>query len=166
MENVNANTNANATATATETAVASRNGNGTANPAAAGAATAGVMARTAAEAGVYTGRKAAWEGTADAAGHCRAHGTEQEYPRRRLRREQEEAPEGVCPYFIRDRGRGVIYCECARFHFPDKLARREIVYAYCAHPSGYKQCVLKQAMDGFYRRKYDRLDAVPEGGEA
>ena len=176
MENVNANTNANATATETETAIASRNGNGTANPAVTGAATAGVTAavtaaagaaaHTAAEAGAYTGRKATREGTADAAGHCRAHGTEQEYPRRRLRREQEEAPEGVCPYFIRDRGRGVIYCECARFHFPDKLARREIVYAYCAHPSGYKQCVLKQAMDGFYRRKYDRLDAVPEGGEA
>lgn len=89
-----------------------------------------------------------------------------EYPHRRLRREQEEAPEGVCPYFIRDRGRGVIYCECARFHFPDKLSRREIVYTYCAHPSGYKQCVLKQAMDGFYQRKFDKLDAARQEGDA
>lgn len=92
-----------------------------------------------------------------------------EYPQRKLRREQEEAPEGVCPYFIRDRGKGVIYCECARFHFPDKLARREIVYTYCAHPTGYKQCVLKHAMDGFYRRKYERADAAEtatEGGRA
>ncbi len=60
----------------------------------------------------------------------------------------------------------MIYCAGARVHFPDKLARREIVYTYCAHPSGYRQCVLKQAMDGFYRRKYDRLDAVSGGGEA
>lgn len=89
-----------------------------------------------------------------------------EYPQRKLRRVQEEAPEGVCPYFIRDRGRGVIYCECARFHFPDKLARREILYTYCAHPTGYKQCVLKHAMDGFYQRKYEKLDVASEGGIA
>ena len=119
-----------------------------------------------ADAAIHTDRDAESEAAADTAGRNRASETAQEYPRRRLRREQEEAPEGVCPYFIRDRGRGVIYCECARFHFPDKLARREIVYTYCAHPSGYRQCVLKQAMDGFYRRKYDRLDAVSGGGEA
>lgn len=103
-----------------------------------------------------------------AAGNGRGHSVEQnpEYPRRRLRREQEEAPEGICPYFIRDRGKGVIYCECARFHFPDKLSRREIVYSYCAHPTGYRQCVLKKAMDGFYQRKFERLDAVRSGGEA
>lgn len=89
-----------------------------------------------------------------------------EYSHRRLRREQEEAPEGICPYFIRDRGRGVIYCECARFHFPDKLSRREIVYTYCAHPTGYKQCVIKCAMDGFYQRKFDRLDAERQEGSA
>ena len=82
------------------------------------------------------------------------------------RKRRRSTPGGGSAYFIRDRGRGVIYCECARFHFPDKLARREIVYTYCAHPSGYRQCVLKQAMDGFYRRKYDRLDAVSGGGEA
>ncbi len=85
---------------------------------------------------------------------------EREYPRRCFRRDRTETPEGVCPYFIRDRGRGVIYCECARFHFPDRLTRREIVYTYCAHPTGYRQCVLKQAMDGFYRRKYERTDAA------
>ena len=119
-----------------------------------------------ADAAIHTDRDAESEAAADTAGRNQASETAQEYPRRRLRREQEEAPEGVCPYFIRDRGRGVIYSECARFHFPDKLARREIVYTYCAHPSGYRQCVLKQAMDGFYRRKYDRLDAVSGGGEA
>ena len=100
-----------------------------------------------ADAAIHTDRDAESEAAADTAGRNRASETAQEY-------------------FIRDRGRGVIYCECARFHFPDKLARREIVYTYCAHPSGYRQCVLKQAMDGFYRRKYDRLDAMSGGGEA
>lgn len=65
-----------------------------------------------------------------------------------------EQHEGICPYFDRDRGKGVVYCECARFHFPDKRARREIVYRFCAHPDGYKACMIKQALDHYYERKY------------
>lgn len=64
---------------------------------------------------------------------------------------------GICPYYMRDRGKGVVYCECAKFHFPDKQARREIVYGYCAHPEGYKRCALKQMLDGFYERKYESI---------
>lgn len=75
---------------------------------------------------------------------------------------EEESREELCPYFLRDRGKGVIYCECARFHFPDKLARREYVYAFCAHPSGYKQCPIKRAMDHFYDRKYSKPDEVTD----
>ncbi len=66
----------------------------------------------------------------------------------------EELNVGICPYFVRDRGKGLVYCECARFRFPDKLARREIVYRFCAHPSGYKSCALKQCMDNYYERKF------------
>lgn len=63
---------------------------------------------------------------------------------------------GICPYFRRERGGGVIYCECATLRFPDKQARRDIVYRFCAHPEGYHACPLKQALDGYYERKYAR----------
>lgn len=65
---------------------------------------------------------------------------------------------GICPYYLRDRGKGVVYCECARFRFPDYLTRREILYTFCAHPEGYKKCAIKQAMDHFYERKYEQID--------
>lgn len=67
---------------------------------------------------------------------------------------EEEGCTGICPYFQRDRGNGVVYCECAKFRFPDKPSRREIVYRFCAHPEGYKACAIKQAMDHYYERKY------------
>lgn len=62
---------------------------------------------------------------------------------------------GICPYFRRDRGNGRINCEGASFRFPDKLARREYLYRFCAHPDGYKACPLKVALDHYYERKYD-----------
>ena len=62
---------------------------------------------------------------------------------------------GMCPYFRRDRGNGIVNCECATLKFPDKEARREILYRYCAHPEGYKACMLKQALDHYYERKYE-----------
>ena len=89
-----------------------------------------------------------------------------EYARRTLRKEPEENREGICPYYMRDRGHGVIYCECARFHFPDKKSRRAIVYTYCAHPSGYKLCAIKQAMDHYYERKYSQIESKSTGEAA
>ncbi len=80
------------------------------------------------------------------------------------RRNEAEVCVGICPYYQRDRGNGVIYCECARFRFPDKLARREIIYGFCAHPENYKKCAIKQAMDHFYERKYSMIDADEKGG--
>lgn len=68
--------------------------------------------------------------------------------------EENESREGICPYFSRERSHGVLTCECARLKFPDRDSRREIVYRYCAHPQGYKACMLKQAMDHYYERKY------------
>ena len=67
--------------------------------------------------------------------------------------------EGFCPYFQREKGRGVVYCECAKFRFPDKQSRRDIVYRFCAHPEQYKQCPIKQAMDHYYERKYAQIEA-------
>ncbi len=66
----------------------------------------------------------------------------------------EEGNLGICPYYMRDRGKGIVYCECARFRFPDKGSRREILYRFCAHPEGYKACMIKQALDHYYERKY------------
>lgn len=71
---------------------------------------------------------------------------------------------GICPYYLRDRGNGKVYCECAKFQFPDKLARREIVYGFCAHPANYKKCAIKQAMDHYYERKFSMIDADEKGG--
>lgn len=71
-------------------------------------------------------------------------------------KEENEGREGICPYFTRERSHGVVTCECARLKFPDRDCRREIVYRYCAHPEGYKACMLKQALDHYYERKYAR----------
>ena len=48
-----------------------------------------------------------------------------------------------------------ISCECAHFKFPDKIARRDVIYAYCAHPTAFNECFIKKTMDRFYyERKY------------
>lgn len=79
-----------------------------------------------------------------------------EYHHRKRERDRDfdDCREWICPYFKKDRGGGVIYCECATLRFPDRNARREVVYTYCAHPDGYNKCVLKQVMDRYYERKY------------
>ena len=76
--------------------------------------------------------------------------------KRTVREDLNARHDGMCPYFMRDRGGGKVYCECATFKFPDKEARRDIVYRFCAHPTGYNDCPLKQAMDGYYERMYAR----------
>ncbi len=67
--------------------------------------------------------------------------------------------EGICPYFRKEQSGGKVYCEGATLRFPDRQARRDIVYRFCAHPDGYNDCPLKQALDGYYARKYAREDA-------
>ena len=63
--------------------------------------------------------------------------------------------EAVCPYFKKMSDDRKIDCECAKFKFPDIIARRELLYGFCAHPTGYNDCILKQAMDKYYyERKY------------
>ena len=49
-------------------------------------------------------------------------------------------------------------CECARFTFPDRQSRRDILYGYCGHPSAWRACPLKLAMDNYYERKYAAKD--------
>ena len=61
---------------------------------------------------------------------------------------------GTCPYLKDAKRAERTVCECARFTFPDKIARREILYGYCGHPNDWKVCPLKKTMDGFYERKY------------
>jgi hypothetical protein len=65
------------------------------------------------------------------------------------------AIQGTCPYLQSLKEKDKIRCECAGFKFPDKIARREIVYGFCAHPTAYKNCPFKLAMDRYYyERKY------------
>ena len=52
-----------------------------------------------------------------------------------------------------------ISCECANFKFPDRVARREIIYAYCAHPSAYNDCAFKRVLDRYY---YERKFSVED----
>ena len=61
---------------------------------------------------------------------------------------------GMCPYLKEAKTVDRTICECARFTFPDRIARREILYGYCGHPSDWKSCPFKKAMDNFYERKY------------
>jgi hypothetical protein len=51
-----------------------------------------------------------------------------------------------------------ISCECARFKFPDKIARREIIYAFCAHPTAFKDCVFKKVLDEYYYERKFKLE--------
>lgn len=60
---------------------------------------------------------------------------------------------GMCPYFLYEKA-GVTHCECAELRFPDRRTRRDIVYAYCAHPTDYARCPLKCAMDAYYERSF------------
>ena len=56
-------------------------------------------------------------------------------------------------------------CECARFTFPDKGTRREVLYGVCGHPSAWRACPFKLAMDHHYDRKYS-LGSEGEKGAA
>lgn len=69
---------------------------------------------------------------------------------------EENAALGICPYFKSDRGCDRLSCEGAVFHFPDKAARREFVYQFCAHPVGYKACPLQVTLNHYYERKYSK----------
>ncbi len=60
---------------------------------------------------------------------------------------------GMCPYYRYEKA-GVTHCECGELHFPDRGARRDVVYSYCAHPSAFHQCPFKKALDGYYERRY------------
>ena len=65
---------------------------------------------------------------------------------------------GVCPYLKDAKDSSRTVCECARFTFPDKAARREVLYGYCGHPSGWKNCTFKMVMDNYYDRKYEQRE--------
>ena len=66
---------------------------------------------------------------------------------------------GMCPYLKNTKKSDGALCECARFTFPDKESRREVLYGYCGHPDAWKKCMLKQILDRYYDRKYDQSEA-------
>ena len=63
--------------------------------------------------------------------------------------------EAECPYFKYEK-QGTTHCECGDFIFPDKQARREIIYGYCAHPRNFERCMFYRALENYYERKYSK----------
>ena len=61
----------------------------------------------------------------------------------------------MCPFFVREE-KGFLYCEVCRFKFKSALMRREIVYGFCAHPEGYKNCEIYRATCRYYERRCDK----------
>lgn len=69
----------------------------------------------------------------------------------------------TCPYYRRERmkkganagGRGFMYCEMARFEFPDKVSRRNLVYKYCCKNGCADDgsfCTVKKILDLYYEK--------------
>ena len=74
--------------------------------------------------------------------------------RKTRRKEYKMAFAGMCPYLKEARDSDRTICECARFTFPDRVARREVLYGFCGHPDNWKECTFKAIMDHYYDRKY------------
>ncbi len=70
---------------------------------------------------------------------------------------------GMCPYLKDARSCERTVCECARFTFPDKVSRRELLYCYCGHPTGWRSCTFKPIMDRFYERLYSGKVEAADG---
>lgn len=63
--------------------------------------------------------------------------------------------EGMCPYLKSSEGSGMAVCECAKFQFPDKHVKRDVLYGLCGHPTEWMSCRFKKALDRFYyERKF------------
>ncbi len=56
-----------------------------------------------------------------------------------------------CPYFGSEKN-SRLYCEAGNVKFPDKIARRQFVYRYCADSEAWKSCLLAEMMNDFYDR--------------
>lgn len=56
-----------------------------------------------------------------------------------------------CPFYTKERD-GKLNCEGGTVKFPDRIARREIVYKYCASPDNYKNCIIYQMLMNYYER--------------
>ena len=62
---------------------------------------------------------------------------------------------GICPYLKDSREVRSVVCECAKFTFPDKYARRDVLYGVCGHPTAWMDCAFKKALDAYYyERKF------------
>ena len=44
-------------------------------------------------------------------------------------------------------------CEGGTLEYTDRYARRDYVYRYCAHPTGWKGCTVAQNLEKQYERK-------------
>ena len=59
---------------------------------------------------------------------------------------------GYCPFYGHEE-KGKTFCEAACIRYPDNLARREVIYALCAHPTAWNTCRLYQMLVHYYERE-------------
>ena len=57
----------------------------------------------------------------------------------------------LCPYFKREE-RGYAYCELCRFKFGDAKERRDVIYRFCAHPTGFTECQFYTIISDYWER--------------
>lgn len=60
-----------------------------------------------------------------------------------------------CPFYKYEKNK-ITFCEYASLHPPDKRARDEIVFNYCADAQNYKSCPFCIALEHYYARKYTK----------
>lgn len=73
----------------------------------------------------------------------------------------------MCPFFRRERRyedktrRKFYYCDFGRLEFPDKEARREMLFGVCCNtgPDGFRSCPI-------YRMSTNYYDRAMKGGES
>lgn len=59
----------------------------------------------------------------------------------------------ICPFFKGEPKKLKLRCEIGNLKFPDKQARRFLVYGYCAHPTNYTECTFYKLLMDYYDRK-------------
>lgn len=58
-----------------------------------------------------------------------------------------------CPFFKTEKNTTRMTCELCSFKFPDKQARDDLVYVYCADSQNYKNCMCYKILMDYYDRK-------------
>jgi len=67
-----------------------------------------------------------------------------------------EGREFICPYYrwhSKKEGGFSLHCEAGKINIPDNPSRRKLIYGYCAHPTGWKECSIAEMLTVSYEQK-------------